>query len=96
MSSANDSAIDQTFCCDRFAAEAGAHKAFAGGGFMYPDLMRPSAQFHRDDDGSWNVNGCCGGGCYVVTDMRFCPFCGASLTVPAPKARKRRVGVSRA
>lgn len=24
------------------------------------------------------VNGCCGG-CFVMTDMRFCPFCGAEM-----------------
>ena len=28
------------------------------------------------DDGTWSVNGCCGGGCFVLNDIRFCPFCG--------------------
>lgn len=30
------------------------------------------------DDG-WSVSGCCHGGCYVLTDLRFCPFCGTHL-----------------
>ncbi len=25
--------------------------------------------------------GCCGGGCYIFVDMRFCPFCGQPLTL---------------
>lgn len=30
----------------------------------------------RHDDGSLAIPGCCGGGCYVVPDLLFCPFCG--------------------
>jgi len=30
---------------------------------------------HMHDD-TYSLNGCCGGGCYVMTGMRFCPFCG--------------------
>jgi hypothetical protein len=68
------------FCCDKFAEEAGALKAPAGGGWMYPPEVRPSAQFEcSEEDGTWNINGCCGGGCYVVSDMKFCPFCGTKL-----------------
>jgi hypothetical protein len=29
----------------------------------------------------WHVNGCCGGGCYVLSDILFCPFCGSRLPV---------------
>jgi hypothetical protein len=29
--------------------------------------------------GKWDVLGCCGGGCYVLTSLRFCPFCAAPL-----------------
>jgi hypothetical protein len=68
-----------TFCCDKFAKQAGALQALSGGGGMYPAEMRPRAQFEPDTDGSWNINGCCGGGCYVVTEMLFCPFCGSAL-----------------
>jgi len=28
---------------------------------------------------SFSIDGCCGGGCYVVTEIRFCPFCGENL-----------------
>lgn len=28
---------------------------------------------------SIHVNGCCGGGCYVLTDLWFCPFCGREI-----------------
>ena len=31
---------------------------------------------------SWNLNGCCGGGCYVLKDIKFCPFCGKQTTPP--------------
>ncbi len=27
----------------------------------------------------WAVNGCCSGGCYVVIEMKFCPYCGKEL-----------------
>ena len=67
------------FCCERFMKEAGSLQSPIGGGFAYPESARPKAQFEQDDDGSWNINGCCGGGCYVVTEMRYCPFCGAAL-----------------
>ncbi len=31
------------------------------------------------EDGAWAVNGCCGGGCFVVTGIRYCPFCGCRV-----------------
>lgn len=40
-------------------------------------------EFERSRDGSWNINGCCGGGCFIVADMRFCPFCGTKLDARA-------------
>ena len=30
----------------------------------------------------WHLNGCCGGGCYVLADIRYCPFCGTHLLPP--------------
>lgn len=36
-------------------------------------------QIEKNNDGSWGVNGCCGGGCYVLYPICFCPFCGKSL-----------------
>lgn len=41
--------------------------------------MRPTAQIEKDEDGAWNINGCCGGGCCVVVGVKFCPFCGTNL-----------------
>lgn len=29
---------------------------------------------------SWSINGCCGGGCFIIYDFHFCPFCGLKLT----------------
>jgi hypothetical protein len=68
-------------CCKDFAEQAGKYQAPAGGGFLYGYEMMPSAQFEKGESGTWNINGCCGGGCYVVTDMRFCPYCGAGLVM---------------
>lgn len=30
------------------------------------------------DDG-YAINGCCGGGCYVISGILYCPFCGKVL-----------------
>jgi hypothetical protein len=68
-----------TFCCEKFAEQAGELHPPMGGGFSYPLAMRPNAQFAEQGDGTWAINGCCGGGCYVVTEMRFCPYCGTKL-----------------
>ena len=35
-----------------------------------------------DESYGWCLPGCCGGGCYVMTNMVFCPFCGQALPVP--------------
>lgn len=70
------------FCCEAFAEEAGQLQAPSALAFGYPSSMRPESQFERDADGTWNVNGCCGGGCFVITNMRFCPFCGTGLVRP--------------
>jgi len=66
------------YCCDRFAHSAGEYRAAVGGGVLYPAGV-PEAQIEQNEDGVWCVNGCCGGGCYVLEGMKFCPFCGAAL-----------------
>jgi len=38
-------------------------------------------RFAIQDDGTWAINGCCGGGCYVVVDMKFCPYCGGKILI---------------
>lgn len=82
-----------TFCCERFAKEAGELQAPVGGGMQYPSGMRPNAQFEMKYDGVWAINGCCGGGCYVVDEMKFCPFCGSALT-PNAGIQPRAAGPS--
>ena len=27
----------------------------------------------------YSINGCCGGGCYIIQKIKFCPFCGIEL-----------------
>ena len=66
------------YCCEKFANQATSAQAPVGGGMLFPAEMQPLAQFERDGE-TWNIYGCCGGGCFVVTDMTFCPFCGAKL-----------------
>ena len=66
------------FCCKEFEKEAIKYKAPVGGGFLYPH-PNPDGQFEQDDDGTWNIYGCCGGGCYVVTGVKYCPFCGSRV-----------------
>lgn len=79
-----------SFCCDAFANAAGHTNTPIGGGGLYPSSMRPEGQIEQDEDGGWNVNGCCGGGCYVLTGLRYCPFCGSRLEaspLPSPLSR---------
>jgi len=67
------------YCCERFAENASRLGTLVGGGIgLYPEAMKPKAQFECLDDG-WAIYGCCGGGCFVVTGMNFCPFCGEVL-----------------
>ena len=69
-----------TFCCDKFREQATDVQDMVGGGFLYPKEAQPDAQFTLSEDGkSWLIQGCCGGGCCVVTEMLFCPYCGSKL-----------------
>lgn len=54
-----------TVCCDAF-------------GLHYSLTDYHIAKFEQIKDGSWNIEGCCGG-CYVVQDMRYCPYCGTQI-----------------
>ena len=60
-------------CCDKFGEKV---REYKGSGLGYP--VTPNAQFEWADD-AWAVNGCCGGGCYVVIGMKYCPYCGTEL-----------------
>jgi hypothetical protein len=54
------------YCCEEFSELANKDE--------YED-----GAFVRMSKGQWSINGCCGGGCFVVKDIRFCPFCGSDL-----------------
>jgi hypothetical protein len=59
-----------TACCQEF------HVASNEGS----DSHGVGAALEQDpDDWSWAVPGCCGGGCNVLTGLKFCPFCGQKL-----------------
>jgi len=55
------------FCCKQFRDKY----ADSRGGFEYNEACE-----------DWNVTGCCGGCCYVLIDIKFCPFCGKELEEP--------------
>jgi hypothetical protein len=55
------------FCCPELALATAARRS------------GNDRHIEQSSDGTWNVNGCCGGGCFVVTGMKFCPFCGSAL-----------------
>lgn len=58
--------IDIKYCCDKFAE--------------YAQLSGiDSGAFEWDGEGGMGINGCCGGGCYVLSGMKFCPFCGEEI-----------------
>lgn len=64
-------------CCEKFAEASGAVLSTSPFGGMYPSSVRPEAQIEFNE--GWHVAGCCGGGCYVLTDLKFCPWCSAPL-----------------
>lgn len=64
-------------CCEQWKEQAETARIPAGGAFLYPGPM-PQHQIERTSSG-YNVYGCCGGGCYVLTDIKFCPWCGTPL-----------------
>lgn len=68
-----------SFCCRAWEQETRSLHSMAGGGGP-AERAALDAQIERAADGTWSVNGCCGGGCYVLTEVRFCPFCGADVT----------------
>lgn len=61
----NSSALDTAkgCCCEKFAEH----------------VEQSSGEFEKNDAGEWCIGGCCGGGCYVVEKIKFCPFCGSAL-----------------
>lgn len=67
-------------CCTEFEEQMlDEDISFAGGGFGYPPSMRPNTQGQFNGK-TWDVNGCCGGGCFVLTKLKFCPWCGSKIS----------------
>jgi len=54
------------FCCDEFRKEIHEHQ-------------NPDGHFEQEYDGTWTILGPCEEYC-LIPDMKFCPFCGNSLT----------------
>jgi hypothetical protein len=65
------------FCCDKFTEAVTGSTSLLGAGALYPPRAL-AAQIELDGE-VWNVLGCCGGGCNVLEDIHFCPFCGSKL-----------------
>lgn len=53
-------------CCEKFAAH------------VAESLPVGTVEFTKARDNTWRIVGCCGG-CYVVSAMRFCPYCGDKI-----------------
>ena len=69
---------DIKVCCKDFAEqmlqEVRDGDISFGGGFI------SSTQGEYDEEEKvWNVNGCCGGGCFVITGLKYCPWCGKKI-----------------
>ncbi len=58
------------YCCKKFEENTGTRNV----GFEKPEPEKGNEYADK-----WHVNGCCGGGCYVLQDIKFCPFCGERL-----------------
>jgi hypothetical protein len=64
-------------CCKQWAEATGKLLSVGPSAIAYGGASA-EAQIVRDDDG-WSVVGCCGGQCYVLTGLKFCPWCGLEL-----------------
>ena len=40
---------------------------------------RISQELVMQDDATYDVPGCCGGGCNIISGLKYCPFCGERL-----------------
>jgi hypothetical protein len=65
-------------CCERFEKASNGAVSLSPLAIGAPYGGRPQGQIEFSG-GTWNVNGCCGGGCYVLTELKFCPWCGSQL-----------------
>ena len=75
------------YCCERFRYYATHYEGGPFARYNYPPAEYPEAQIVLTSDGTWSVNGCCGGGCFVIEDMKYCPFCGCMLNEKEEEAK---------
>lgn len=59
-------------CCDDMAANIAKTSV---------DTTAVIEAYPIDNKVEVSVNGCCGGGCFVLSDIHFCPFCGKEIMV---------------
>lgn len=70
---------DKIFCCKQFKKQSKL-KALSGGGIGYKGFT-PESQIEYDKEKDvFHVKGCCGGGCFVLVNLIFCPWCGKKLS----------------
>ena len=75
-------------CCKQFAEQMLDKPSFVGSGLLYPDNPNTQGEYDEEEK-SWDINGCCGGGCYVLTDIKYCPWCGKQCPIPIRDSEKR-------
>lgn len=44
-----------------------------------------------DADSAWGILGCCGGGCYVMNNVRYCPYCGTELPLELEQCKLEEI-----
>lgn len=65
-------------CCDEWAKATGTVLSESATRIVAARL-RPPADVQIEFIKGWQVSGCCGGHCYVLSDLKFCPWCAAAL-----------------
>lgn len=71
--------VKHKVCCESFAKLLGTSGGKSPLAVGYAGQFGSTRQVDLEADGTYNIAGCCGGGCYVVEDARFCMFCGAEI-----------------
>jgi hypothetical protein len=61
--------LEKVFCCEEYKKNTGERSV----GF------ETYCESGDKEKVVTSVNGCCGGGCFVLNDIKHCPFCGAEI-----------------